>query len=159
MRLDYIQLKNYRQYQDEKIVFSNPEKNKNFTIIQGSNGAGKTNILNAITWCLYGKELHMGTKYGGLPIVNTMTINKLKTGEKCNVEIELQFYDDEDQKIIIHRSLCNQKMENGQVRKVPDSSSHFPDGSKIDMMRQIRGDMIQVTDPQFVISKMIPESK
>jgi len=86
-----------------------------------------------------------------------MTINKLKTGEKCNVEIELQFYDDEDQKIIIHRNLYHQKMENGQVRKVPDSSSHFPDGSKFEIMRQIRGDMIQVTDPQFVIGKMIPE--
>lgn len=158
MRLDYIKLKNFRQYQDDKIIFSAPEKNRNFTIIQGSNGAGKTNLLNALTWCLYGKELHVGTKYRGLPIVNTMTISQLKPEERCKVEVEIQLFDEEDQKIIVHRSLSYQKTDNGNVRKIPDSMSHYPDGSRFEMMRQIRGDMIQVTDPRFVISKLIPES-
>ena len=158
MKLNYIKLRNYRQYMDEKILISVPEKNRNFTIIQGSNGTGKTNLLNALTWCLYGKELHMGTKYRGLPIINTMTISELKSDEKCNVEVEIQLFDEEEQKIIINRKLCYQKLDSGNVRKVPDSMSHFPDGSRLEMMRQIKGDMIQVSDPHFVINKLIPES-
>ena len=62
MKIDFIKLENYRQYKDLKIEFSTSE-NQNLTIIQGANGAGKTNLLNAITWCLYGKEKHIARDF------------------------------------------------------------------------------------------------
>lgn len=158
MRIEYIKLRNYRQYQDEKITLFQPNGEKNFTIIQGSNGAGKTNILNAITWCLYGKELHTGSKYKGLPIWNIRTMNQLKPDEECKVEVELQFLDNDNKKIIINRSLRFKKLNNADVKTIPEISSNYPDGSKIEMIREIDRDMITIQDPRFVINKLIPEN-
>lgn len=100
----------------------------------------------------------MGEKYRGLPILNTMTMNELRAGEKCDVEVEIQFYDDENKKIIINRKIRYQKLEDGSIRKVPDVTSPYPDGSRLQMIRQINGDMVHISDPLFVINKLIPES-
>lgn len=54
--LKEIHLINWRCYQNEKISL-NLEFNKKIQIIFGSNGYGKTSILQAITWCLYGSEV------------------------------------------------------------------------------------------------------
>ena len=46
-----LRIKNYRQYYgDQKIILSSI--NNNINIIQGENGEGKSNILNAISYCL-----------------------------------------------------------------------------------------------------------
>lgn len=158
MRFDYIRFTNYRQYKDEKIIFPKLEKNRNFTIIQGSNGAGKTNILNGISWCLYGEEMHLGTKYKGLPIYNTLAANETKPGKNCDVEVEIQIYDDEEKRIIINRRICFQKLEDGSLRKLPMPLSNSPDGSKLELLRQIGRDMVSINDPEFVINKLIPKS-
>ena len=77
MEIDYIHMKNFRQYLDASIEFAR-SLSKNFTIIQGANGAGKTNLLNSITWCLFGEELHVDSKYEGLPMVNTTALDEKK---------------------------------------------------------------------------------
>ena len=57
MILKSLYLKNYRTYRGpEEIKFACGDKN--ITIIQGNNEVGKTTIMNAITWCLYGRELY-----------------------------------------------------------------------------------------------------
>ena len=62
IRLLSIELENYRQYYGKhKIQFSS--RSEGFTIISGKNGEGKSNLLNAISWCLYHEEPHgMGNK-------------------------------------------------------------------------------------------------
>ena len=55
MRLEHICIHNYRLYQDTFIDFSND--NSNISIIRGNSAVGKTTLLNAISWCLYEKEV------------------------------------------------------------------------------------------------------
>jgi DNA sulfur modification protein DndD len=72
------------------------------------NGVGKTNILNAITWCLYGKEPHLGdeTKERGLPKLNLQALDEArKVGhDKVNVEVTISAKDGLDL-ITYHRRL------------------------------------------------------
>lgn len=69
MRFSSIDVSNYRQYKELKFSFPK-NKEHDLHIIIGQNGMGKTNILNAVTWCLYGIESHLGDKSRSLPIFN-----------------------------------------------------------------------------------------
>lgn len=157
MKIDFIKLENYRQYKDEKIEFPLLE-NQNLMVIQGVNGAGKTNLLNAITWCLYGKEKHLEGKYEGFPLVNKITLNELEPGKKCNVGVLIQMKDEEGKKIIIGRSLKFQKSKDGEMITVRDPLSSSSDGATFMMIQQIKKDMVDVKDPEYVLNRLIPES-
>ncbi len=58
MRFQSINIKNYRQYRDLKLEFQPGAHD--LQVIIADNGVGKTNLLNAFTWCLYGAEPHLG---------------------------------------------------------------------------------------------------
>lgn len=94
MRLGYerLELNNYRYYYGEQELVFSTTPEKNVVVIKGDNGAGKSNILNAMTWCLYGTEVHVDKKAAGLPIMNTRYIAEL--AEKgvegvCSVRLTL----------------------------------------------------------------------
>ena len=77
MRFSSISIRNYRQYKALDLEFSRGPHD--LTVIIGDNGTGKTNLLNAFTWCLYGTEPHLGSKD--------------KTGEpRLNKEVLLEAY-------------------------------------------------------------------
>jgi DNA sulfur modification protein DndD len=74
MRILSIDIRNFRQYQS--LSFKFPEsKSSDIHIIIAQNGVGKTNLLNAITWCLYGKEPHLGDEDGNRGLPNRITPN------------------------------------------------------------------------------------
>ena len=150
MELDYLYMKNFRQYRDAKIEFARGSP-ANFTVIQGANGAGKTNILNAITWCLFGEEYHMDSKYKGLPIVNVHVLDENKT-DIVETSVEIQFVDENGKKILISRS-SSYKENNGKIIEVP--GAHAPPC----IMLQAERDWGYPTyggDAQFRINSLIP---
>ena len=79
MRFDSIDIENYRQYKSLHITF--PEKSGNdLHVIVASNGVGKTNLLDAINWCLYGDEPHLGDEDDALTI--RVLLGKLQCSRK-----------------------------------------------------------------------------
>ena len=56
MKIHRIELENYRQYRGKHVIELSTDDSYNLNIILGANGTGKTNLLNAINWCLYGDE-------------------------------------------------------------------------------------------------------
>jgi DNA sulfur modification protein DndD len=152
MEIDYLRMKNYRQYCDAKIEFSR-SASKKFTVIQGANGAGKTNILNAITWCLFGEEKHVDSKYAGLPIVNTEILDKSKAG-LFDVTVEIQFIQSNNKKMLVTRSYQYKKGKDGNVSEVPSPHS-------LTVMSQAERDWgypLYGSDAQYKIDNLIPPS-
>ncbi|MCS7242924.1 AAA family ATPase, partial [Candidatus Caldatribacterium sp.] len=69
MRLSKIVFKNYRQFCDTELVLEEPRE-YDIHLVIGKNGTGKTNLLNAINWCLYGEEPYLHLNSQRLPISN-----------------------------------------------------------------------------------------
>jgi len=55
MKLKKMVLKNFRQFYGEQVIDFNTSEESNVIVIHGENGAGKTTILEAFSWCMYGK--------------------------------------------------------------------------------------------------------
>ncbi len=82
MKLKSLKLENFRQHEDSYLEFSD-----GITIINGVNGSGKSTILEAITWAIYGTEAARGNK-------DTIKFNRAKPRTK--VLVELVFEIDKD---------------------------------------------------------------
>lgn len=84
MRLRYMELRNYRKFRDARIEFPD-----GVVAIVGSNGSGKTTILEAVTWALFGN------------VSSVMRDNKegvvsfgASPGEECAVVLEFDLGED-----------------------------------------------------------------
>lgn len=100
MRFAAAKITNYRQYKSLEFNFSKSCENDLHAII-ASNGVGKTNLLNAINWCLYGKEPHMDVVEGEtdyddseedkLSLGNVEVLEEAKNAgeETCTVQVTI----------------------------------------------------------------------
>jgi exonuclease SbcC len=77
VRLNSLRLCNFRQHADTYVTFDT-----GLTGIIGANGSGKTTILEAIAWALYGQDAARGKKE---------TIRSLRAGPNARVKVELDF--------------------------------------------------------------------
>jgi len=104
MRITHIDIKNYRQYQSLSLVFP-VAHDKDLHVIIAVNGVGKTNLLNAITWCLYGKEPHLGdeNKEIGLPILNLTSIDEARASSKDADHVEVRITAQDGEKRITYQ--------------------------------------------------------
>ena len=108
-QIRFLRIKNYRQYYGEqKIDLSS--SNYNINIIQGENGEGKSNILNAINYCLYIKEPHLKKVSPMLPIINLKAIREAPIGSNVDMEIELEL-GNENTRHRIRRAVHMKKVE------------------------------------------------
>ena len=56
MYIEKIVINNYRIYHGDNTIILPHALDKNITIISGDNGYGKTTLLTALVWCLYGNQ-------------------------------------------------------------------------------------------------------
>ena len=84
MLLRSLKMMDFRQFKNESITFAT-DSEKNVTIIMGENGAGKTTISQAFSWCLYGD-----TDFDDKIMLNKITSAAMKPGEKKSVLVELE---------------------------------------------------------------------
>ncbi len=102
-----IELKNYRQYQGIEEIPLKTEPGKHINVIEGQNGAGKSNLLNAITLCFYDKEPHIDEQdnqgLGADPLVNLKELEKADVGDTVRGYIEITLGKDEPQYVFTRK--------------------------------------------------------
>lgn len=89
IRLEKIEIHNFRSYYEPTIFELNPLGGRNVTVVLGSNGEGKTTLFDAIQWALFGDDFLNDLASLGRErredLVNFNAVNELKDG-KTEVE-------------------------------------------------------------------------
>lgn len=86
MLLKSLRLLNFRQYKGPQSVFFATDSEKNVTVILGDNTFGKTTLLQAFSWCFYGK-VNLPNKD---KLLNYDVADDLPNGESADVEVEIE---------------------------------------------------------------------
>lgn len=129
MKLESAHIKNFKLLEDVDLQFS-VDPSKPLTVIRGENGSGKTSILHALRWALYGSL--------GVPHEMRLTSGLLPDGMQTLVQVRVEFatidpYSDKEIKYRLIRSCKETAGPNRLVRRVDDRVQLYqrtPDGNK-----------------------------
>ncbi len=122
MIIKSIEMKNFRQYVGkQKIEFSTDEE-KNVTVLIGVNTTGKTTIIRAFEWCLYGKN-----GFEDPVLLNSDVRSNMYVGDTQTTYVAVTFIHD-DMQYILKRSftyVCSDRRTEGNdvivtLNKKPD---------------------------------------
>jgi DNA sulfur modification protein DndD len=89
LKLLQFDLENYRQFRGIQSISLSNNDEKNVNIILGDMGSGKTNILNAINWCLFGDEPGLRTTKGSDESI--ANIKEFEENKSVKVRVKLIF--------------------------------------------------------------------
>ena len=146
MLIKQIALKNFRQYKDLQVVKFSCDKEKNVTVVLGDNTSGKTTLIQAFNWCLYG-----ATSFKTRELVNSEMLQEMNlfSSAEVAVEVELQH---EDKLYVIRRTQVVTKNEG-------DKSSCTRATLKVEYKEET-GEMQEVPsfECQNTINKILPEA-
>ena len=84
MLLKSIKVKDFRQFKGEQHVSFSTDPERNVTIIQGDNGAGKTSFAQAFRWCLYGE-----TDFSNKTLLSMAVSDQMLPGDEKDVQVEI----------------------------------------------------------------------
>jgi DNA sulfur modification protein DndD len=131
MFLQRLRIVNFRGFYGEQVVEFAPVSDKPVTIIHGENGAGKTNLLNAVFWCLTG----LFTPRLSNP---EMLINKAARDEDkeaaCLVEIN---FSHEDREYLLRRTVIRRGESNLELFHIEDDTQKLVPKPQLFMERII----------------------
>ena len=95
MFIEKVELNNFRRFYGFHKVSFNFNDEKNVTIFSADNNSGKSTFVNALTWCLYGDELH-DSKDKTEPYINTVILKEaeeLDNNPSAKVSVLIKFYE------------------------------------------------------------------
>lgn len=160
MFLDYIEITNFRPYYGTQKIDFGFNETENLTVILADNGSGKTSLVNALTWCLYGEELH-DVRDKSEPLYNLSAARDAEQEEgdvaEVNVEVKIRFYyfdEDEDGNITKKYFIIDRK-QLFQKWGVADWESSFDDYL---IVEETGKELMEDDSAQYSINNKIPEN-
>ena len=105
MILKKMILTNFRQFEGTQQVIFSTDKEKNITVILGDNTYGKTTILQAILWCLYGTASFSNERTKD-PLIASINVyeNNRSLSKSMTASVELQL-DHKEKQYTIKREI------------------------------------------------------
>lgn len=95
MFIESVELLNFRRFYGSHKVSFDFNDEKNVTIFSADNNSGKSTFVNALTWGLYGDELH-DSKKRSEPYINTIILKEAEEAENnptAKVSVLIKFYE------------------------------------------------------------------
>lgn len=147
MRIRRLKIQNFRQfYGDCELEFLSSDSSR-ITVIHGENGAGKTSLLNAFKWVLYGcTDFDTGEK----TILNELALSRTDPGENAVLMLELEFE---------HEGSIYTVTRKQAFKRVGDSLEAEPIGKSVPSLAWIdeQGKFSRSANPISRINQIIPE--
>lgn len=143
-----LEIKDYRQYEGKADINLQTSKNKNINVIEGQNGAGKSNLLNAITLCFYGRELHQeatAEDMEKLPLVSETKLDELSTGESASGYVEVVLGNDQPE-FLLRREFTTFKV----------ADTYNDDIGQLKLQRRAGNQYNIVEDPSKTLNQILP---
>lgn len=94
MIIQYIKLKNFRQYYPECILDFSYNQDKNITLVIAENGVGKTTLLQAFRYCFYGRLPNLIKLPKPKELLSNIAIKDLNENELTEMYVEVKFSHD-----------------------------------------------------------------
>lgn len=122
MIIQGIEMYNFRQYVGKQSIEFSTDKEKNVTVLIGVNTSGKTTIIRAFEWCLYGKN-----GFEDPVLLNSDVRANMHVGDTQTTYVAVSFIHD-DMQYILKRSftyVCSDRRTEGDevvvtLNKKPD---------------------------------------
>lgn len=137
-----IYLENFRLYKGP-VEFELSTEDKKISIIQGNNDAGKTTMLNAITWCLYGEERNKSVQ----DLYNSHTFKNTEIGDIITVKVVITMLDSDRREVEITRSREYVKINNDYCSSPEETFTIFRDDGINDQVISFPTDYINTHLP------------
>jgi DNA sulfur modification protein DndD len=138
-------MKNFRQFLGEQVVVIADDFEHNVTVILGKNTSGKSTLLNAFNWCLYGTN-NFETK----DLLNSDRLREMQSGDTEIVLVEITLVHS-DTEYIISRSQeyrCDDRSVRATPVNPPKVSYKKPDGQT---------EIVRSAHITRVINEILPE--
>lgn len=127
MIIKKLLIENYKSFQfPTEIIFPLPHTDRPILLIGGMNNAGKSSIVEAIHYCLYGVKPEK--------LFNDINRKELQKGN-ANVKFELTFNSDNDE-IIVSRSWSVSANENPRPRDLTEKLVVIQNGKRVSTQTQ-----------------------
>ncbi len=147
MRILGLKIKNFRQFYGESELNFLASDTSRITVIHGENGAGKTSLLNAFKWVLYGNtDFDTGEK----TILNELALSKIDPGSVTDLTLELEFE---------HEGSTYSVKRKQEFKRANEGLQAEPIGKSVPSLTWIdkEGKFGSSSNPTSQINQLIPE--
>lgn len=145
MKLLSIELENFRPYGGRNRISFAQEPGHNVTLVYGTNGGGKTTLLNAFTWTLYG---HLSADVEQRDrLINNRIWQEARLGSLVDMSVTVEF-EHEGRTYTARRFLTAEKQS---------SEQRLPKAQLVLLVRDDRGVTKELKSAQGHIDKILPE--
>ncbi|MBC6456609.1 AAA family ATPase [Actinomadura sp. HBU206391] len=145
MKFISVELENFRPYQGTQKISFAQDPESNVTVLWGTNGGGKTTLLNAFTWALYSNLSADVEDHDQL--INSTVWNKTPEGAPLSASVTIEF-EHGSHVYIVKRSVYASKHGSIQPRPKP----------ALQLWRRGRsGNLESVLNPSGHLDQMLPE--
>ena len=147
MLIKQITLSNFRQYKEKQVIEFSCDKEKNVTVILGDNTSGKTTLIQAFNWCLYGL-----TSFKTRELINSESLQEMGVYSTSEVSVEVELLH-EERLYVIRRT---QTITKNEINRAPTFARPI---LKVEY-KETNGEMQEVSsiEAQNTVDKILPEA-